>query len=192
MIGRMERLGFLIKFINDNAALSKVRISRFLVCVCVFFSLTNCLLHRCHNLVGSAWLSTQKSCTLLTNCGCSTTNFWRKLLLCWFFVLSYLKHSLSINSSGHRRSILNEAVYAYMNDVGERHHEDFMRAFFRLSVRDVGELLGWIMHLLSRLERETANVQNMVPALCEANKATLVCQPSLSCGAWLMTSDRRY
>lgn len=66
-----------------------------------------------------------------------------------------------------------------MDKVGEGHHEDFMRAFFRLKVQDVGELLAWIMSLLKRLEREAPSLPTISPALCEANRAVLVRSHSL-------------
>lgn len=70
---------------------------------------------------------------------------------------------------------MNEVVYSYMEHVGEGHHEDFMRAFFRLRAQDVGELLAWTMSLLKRLEREAPSLPTLGPALCEANRAILVC-----------------
>lgn len=43
------------------------------------------------------------------------------------------------NSGGSRERPLVEAVYAYMQKSGEGHHEDIMRAYFRLQVRVVWE-----------------------------------------------------
>jgi nuclear pore complex protein Nup133 len=73
---------------------------------------------------------------------------------------------------GHVDSVLNEAVYAYMNDVGEGHHEDFMRAFFRLRVRDIGDLLPRVVDIITQTTRDASrSISTMLP---EANEIILV------------------
>lgn len=59
MTGRKDRLSFLIKFINDNSALTKVggRGS-------VHLPLLTAILHRCHSVAVKRWRQMQRSCTL--------------------------------------------------------------------------------------------------------------------------------
>lgn len=67
-----------------------------------------------------------------------------------------------------------EALYAYMKDIGEGHHDDFMRAFFRLRVQDIGEITTWILPILNRVMAETPSLPAMGATLAEANKIVLV------------------
>ena len=67
-----------------------------------------------------------------------------------------------------------EAIYAYMRDIGEGHHDDFMRAFFRLRVQDIGEISSWILPILNRVKAEAPSPPALGPTLAEANKIVLV------------------
>ncbi|KAI0065375.1 hypothetical protein BV25DRAFT_1880143 [Artomyces pyxidatus] len=74
-------------------------------------------------------------------------------------------------SQGHSYSVLNEAVYSYMEQVGEGHHEDFMRAFFRLRISELGKLLTHIRDATRKsLLQMPANTGTI---LKEANNVTL-------------------
>ncbi|KAI0306443.1 Non-repetitive/WGA-negative nucleoporin C-terminal-domain-containing protein [Multifurca ochricompacta] len=67
--------------------------------------------------------------------------------------------------------ILSEAVYGYMNQVGEGQHDDLMRAFFRLRAVDIGKLLPHVRDGTRRLLGEApTNVPNI---LSEANSIVL-------------------
>ena len=69
---------------------------------------------------------------------------------------------------------MTEAVYAYMKDTGEGHHDDFMRAFFRLRVHDIGEITSWILPILNRVRAEAPSLPALGPTLAEANRIILV------------------
>lgn len=60
-----------------------------------------------------------------------------------------------------------------MNQVGEGHHADLMRAFFRLRVGDIGRLLPHVRDGTRRMLGETPT--NMPNILSEANGIVLVC-----------------
>ncbi|KAI0374941.1 hypothetical protein BV20DRAFT_934524 [Pilatotrama ljubarskyi] len=110
MTGRKERLSFLIKFINDNSALTK--------------------------------MSQRSRQTLAADA--------EKLYAAHQL---WLRHNESLRA-GHTDDVLYEAVYRYMNDVGEGHHEDCLRAFLRLRVRDLGGLLPHVAELVRRSSSE--------------------------------------
>ena len=75
---------------------------------------------------------------------------------------------------GRPYDILSEAVYGYMNQVGEGHHADLMRAFFRLRAADIGKLLPHVRDGTRRMLEETpTNIPNI---LSEANGIVLVCR----------------
>ncbi|KIL69792.1 hypothetical protein M378DRAFT_69338 [Amanita muscaria Koide BX008] len=62
----------------------------------------------------------------------------------------YAAHQLwlwynSFLASSPTRSVLNDAVYAYMEEVGDLQHEDVMRAFFRSRISEVGKLIKRVM-----------------------------------------------
>lgn len=59
-----------------------------------------------------------------------------------------------------------------MNQVGEGHHDDLMRAFFRLRVADIGRLLPHVRDGTRRLLEETPAKQPDI--LSEANGIVLV------------------
>ena len=73
---------------------------------------------------------------------------------------------------GRPYDILSEAVYGFMNQVGEGHHDDLMRAFFRLRIADIGKLLP---HIRDGTRRQLGDVPaNMTAVLSEANGIVLV------------------
>ena len=61
-----------------------------------------------------------------------------------------------------------------MKDAGEGHHDDFMRAFFRLRVQDIGEITSWIMPILDRVRAEAPSLPALGPTLAETNRIVLV------------------
>lgn len=61
-----------------------------------------------------------------------------------------------------------------MKDTGEGHHDDFMRAFFRLRVHDIGEITSWILPILNRVRAEAPSLPALGPTLAEANRIVLV------------------
>jgi nuclear pore complex protein Nup133 len=70
---------------------------------------------------------------------------------------------------------LSEAVYGYMNQVGEGNHDDLMRAFFRLRIADIGKLLPHVRDGTRRLLGDVpANIRDI---LSEANGVVLVHHP---------------
>jgi nuclear pore complex protein Nup133 len=77
-----------------------------------------------------------------------------------------------MSSTGHTHSILSEAVHAYMNESGEGHHEDVMRAFFRHHVGNIGELLPPVLAIAERSSR--GSNRSLSAALREANSIMLV------------------
>ncbi|KAH9981165.1 Non-repetitive/WGA-negative nucleoporin C-terminal-domain-containing protein [Lactifluus volemus] len=72
---------------------------------------------------------------------------------------------------GRPYDILSEAVYSYMNQVGEGQHDDLMRAFFRLHVADIGKLLPHVRDGTRRLLGEVPATRPSV--LSEANGIVL-------------------
>ncbi|EKM55617.1 uncharacterized protein PHACADRAFT_256352 [Phanerochaete carnosa HHB-10118-sp] len=75
----------------------------------------------------------------------------------------WLRHN-DILASGGNHYVLAEAVYTYMHDAGEGHHEDFMRAFFRLKVQDLGALLPRVNDIVKRSSYEvTHSLQETLP-----------------------------
>jgi hypothetical protein len=101
----------------------------------------------------------------------------------------FCRYNVSFRSSvsysacrrGRPYDILSEAVYGYMNQVGEGHHDDLMRAFFRLRVADIGRLLPHVRDGTSRLLGEVPAKQPDI--LTEANEVILV--RHISWDAWL-------
>ncbi|CAL1704556.1 unnamed protein product [Somion occarium] len=124
---RIERLEFLIKFINDNAVLTKMS-------------------QRCR----------QRLETDVEKMN-AAQNLW-------------LKYNQYL-SSGHARNVLSEAVYHYMTEVGEGHHEDLMRAFFRLKVDGLGDILPKVLSVV----RESAHdlTRSLLDAVPQANEVVL-------------------
>ncbi|EPS98566.1 hypothetical protein FOMPIDRAFT_1061291 [Fomitopsis schrenkii] len=56
--------------------------------------------------------------------------------------------------SNNKRSVLYDAIYAYLESVGEGFHEDFVRAFFRLKVQDIGGLLPHVVEIIRKASHE--------------------------------------
>ncbi|KAA1471121.1 hypothetical protein DENSPDRAFT_837049 [Dentipellis sp. KUC8613] len=120
MIGRKERLGFLIKFINENGALGK----------------------------------TSQKCRQQLAADAEKLYAAQQL---WLYLNEFL-------SRGNTYSVLNEAVYQYMNDVNEGHHEDFMRAYFRLRVNDLGKILPYVVTIAARqLSEDPGSARTTLP-----------------------------
>ncbi|KAI9509614.1 Non-repetitive/WGA-negative nucleoporin C-terminal-domain-containing protein [Russula earlei] len=72
---------------------------------------------------------------------------------------------------GRSYTILGEAVYGYMNQIGKGHYDDLMRAFFRLRAADIGRLLP---HVRDGTRRLLSDVPANVPdILSEANGIVL-------------------
>lgn len=68
-------------------------------------------------------------------------------------------------------SVLNDIVYAMMHESENAHHEDFMRAFFKLHVADVPTLLRKIPDVTIKAAKEVG--QNVAELLPEANQIIL-------------------
>jgi nuclear pore complex protein Nup133 len=83
----------------------------------------------------------------------------------------WLRHN-DILASGHTHGVLTEAVYSYMHDAGESHHEDYMRAFFRLKARDLGALLPRVGDVVIRSSSEVT--QSLAENLPQGNDIVLV------------------
>jgi nuclear pore complex protein Nup133 len=75
-------------------------------------------------------------------------------------------------SGGRFHSVLSEAVYAYMTECGEGHHEDIMRAFFRLRVGDIGSLLPKVVDTTMKHQKGSSLSTSNI--LIEANNVLLV------------------
>ncbi|KAI0054126.1 hypothetical protein FA95DRAFT_1530133 [Auriscalpium vulgare] len=127
IVGRKERMSFLIKFINENGVLGK------------FSQRSRQLL-----AIDAEKLYAAQQLWLRLN----------ELLL-----------------QGHSYSVLNDAVCNYMNQAGEGHHEDFMRAFFRLRVGDLGKLLPQVRDITrTSLNEVPTSAATILP---EANSVVL-------------------
>jgi hypothetical protein len=85
------------------------------------------------------------------------------------FRTNYTKKSFSKVPS---RSILNDAVYVYMTDIGEGHHEDVIRTFFRNRVGDIGQLIRKVPHVIAKASQESGH--SLADFLPEANQIVLV------------------
>jgi nuclear pore complex protein Nup133 len=70
------------------------------------------------------------------------------------------------------RSVLNDAVCAYMADVGEGHHEDIIRTFFRIRVGDLGQLIQKVPDIVAKALHEPDHI--LTGLLPEANRIVLV------------------
>jgi nuclear pore complex protein Nup133 len=99
---------------------------------------------------------------------------WLRLNETILYVKHFIRDAVSYNPcrQGRPYDILSEAVYGYMNQVGEGHHDDLMRAFFRLRVADIGRLLPHVRDGTRRLAREAPAKQPDI--LSEANRIILV------------------
>ncbi|KAF8654069.1 hypothetical protein AX16_003602 [Volvariella volvacea WC 439] len=124
---RKDRLSWLIRFINDNAALGK--------------------------------MSQRSRQQLVTNA--------EKL---------YAAHQLwkehnNFLATAPVHSVLQDAVYSYMTSIGDTHHEDIMRTFFRTRVRDLGKLIRRVPEV-SKQAAQTSGRDHM-DFLPEANRIVL-------------------
>jgi len=73
------------------------------------------------------------------------------------------------------QSVLKDAVVAYMDEIGDGHHEDMMRVFFRSHVANIGHLLKKVADIVNAASKSpTGNVHALLP---EANRVVVV-----SCG----------
>ncbi|GLB34911.1 putative non-repetitive/WGA-negative nucleoporin C-terminal [Lyophyllum shimeji] len=124
---RKERLSWLIRFINDNAALVK--------------------------------MSHQSRQKLATDA--------EKLFASYQL---WTRHN-ELLATNPTHSVLNDAVYAYMEEIGQGHYEDVMRAFFRFRVADIGLLIRKIGEAAAQAARLTG--RDMIEFLPEANRALL-------------------
>ena len=77
-----------------------------------------------------------------------------------------------VDSTGHSHSVLSEAVHVYMYTIGEGHHEDVMRAFFRTRASDIYQLLPHVIDIVERATHERG--RSLSNALPEANMIVLV------------------
>ncbi|KAJ7449858.1 hypothetical protein FB451DRAFT_741132 [Mycena latifolia] len=68
-------------------------------------------------------------------------------------------------------SVLHEAVELYMEGVEEGHHEDIMRAFFRLRVGHMGLLISQVTHVTAKLAEDSG--RDLVELLPEANRVVM-------------------
>jgi nuclear pore complex protein Nup133 len=59
-----------------------------------------------------------------------------------------------------------------MNEVGEGHHEDIVRAFFRYRVGDIGNLLSHVWEITRKSSYEFG--RSLSAALPEANRIVIV------------------
>jgi nuclear pore complex protein Nup133 len=110
-----------------------------------------------------------KSCMHATSCGYVTTNS-----LSTFHYMSCSRSSTEghVHSAGATHSVLNEAIFAYMNEVGEGHHDDIARAFFRYRAGDIGNLLPHVMEITRKSAYELG--RSLSAALPETNRIVLV------------------
>lgn len=69
-------------------------------------------------------------------------------------------------------SILNDVVHAYMEDIGEGHHEDVMRTFFRLRVGEIGNIIKKVVAITTEAALLTG--RDIIEFLPEANRIVLV------------------
>ncbi|KAJ3934928.1 MAG: hypothetical protein NXY57DRAFT_593318 [Lentinula lateritia] len=74
-------------------------------------------------------------------------------------------------ATGPTHSVLNDAVYAYMNEHEANYHEDFMRAFFKFHLNDLGLVMEQIPDVCLNAAQQTGrNIGDLLP---EANRILL-------------------
>ncbi|KAJ3847514.1 hypothetical protein EV368DRAFT_76646 [Lentinula lateritia] len=74
-------------------------------------------------------------------------------------------------ATGPTHSVLNDAVYAYMNEHETNYHEDFMRAFFKFHLNDLGLVMEQIPDVCLNAAQQTGrNIGELLP---EANRILL-------------------
>ena len=75
-------------------------------------------------------------------------------------------------STSPSRSVLKDAVVAFMEEIGDTSHEDVMRAFFRFHIGDLGRLLKKVGDIINAVAKSpSGNVQQLLP---EANRVVVV------------------
>jgi len=110
------------------------------------------------------------------SCGYATMSSSSMSLLLY---ISPIRAYGELPSAGATHSVLNKAIFAYMNEVGEGHHEDIVRAFFRYRVSDIGNLLPHVMEIVRQSAYELG--QSLSAALPEANRIVLVSCSNVVC-----------
>nr|GAT53189.1 methyltransferase type 11 [Mycena chlorophos] len=79
----------------------------------------------------------------------------------------WLQHNEIISSD----SVLTEAVEQYMDSIEEGHHEDLVRAFFRMRISDLGVVLSQIPDVTAKLAQTSGrDIRERLP---EANRVVL-------------------
>ncbi|KAH7871806.1 uncharacterized protein C8R40DRAFT_532912 [Lentinula edodes] len=74
-------------------------------------------------------------------------------------------------ATGPTHSVLNDAIYAYMNEHEANYHEDFMRAFFKFHLNDLGLVMEQIPDVCLNAAQQTGrNIGDLLP---EANRILL-------------------
>ncbi|EMD38365.1 hypothetical protein CERSUDRAFT_113529 [Gelatoporia subvermispora B] len=74
--------------------------------------------------------------------------------------------------SRHRHNVLYDAVFTYMHDMKENYHEDCLRAFFRLKVAYLGNLITRVVDVVRRSSRE--HVQDYAEILIQATEIAMI------------------
>ena len=82
-----------------------------------------------------------------------------------------------------------DAVYAFMVAVGEGYHEDFVRAFFRLKIQDIGSLLPHVLEIVRQASRE--HPRSLPDDIWQANEIVLASLTSMDPIASLIARSRR-
>ncbi|KAF9564613.1 hypothetical protein CPC08DRAFT_684782 [Agrocybe pediades] len=77
---------------------------------------------------------------------------------------TYYNESLSTSSS---QSVLQDAVVAHMQEVGDGHHEDPVRAFFRTRVGEIGKVSKKVVDVVKSAEKNSQS--NINAQLAEAS-----------------------
>ena len=97
----------------------------------------------------------------------------------------WLRH-YEILTLGHTHDVLTTAVYSYMQDAGESHHEDYMRAFFRLKAQDLGALLLRVGDVVRRSSydvlAENLPQGNDIVLVCNCSPGPMVAGKLMDCG----------
>ncbi|KAJ3744726.1 Non-repetitive/WGA-negative nucleoporin C-terminal-domain-containing protein [Lentinula detonsa] len=124
---RVERLAWLIQFVNENTVLNKMS-------------------QRCRQVLATDSEKLNAAYHLWTS------------------------HN-ELLATGPAHSVLNDAVYTYMNEYETDYHEDFMRAFFKFHVKDLGVVMEQIPNVALNAAQQTGrNIGDLLP---EANRILL-------------------
>lgn len=76
-------------------------------------------------------------------------------------------------NAGHSEQLLVQSVIAYMENSDEGHHEDIMRAFFRLQTREIGDLLPYVEHLVQEIIKNPPLFEGNPDVLCRGSEYIL-------------------